>query len=101
MPPEWVKPTAAACIISVLIRTLSRMEPGTHRYADDEHVAIGEAARILGASIVTVRRWIEAGRLAPTRTPGGHYRFKVADLRALLQPSDDSNAADVPAERAS
>ena len=32
----------------------------------------------------TVSRWAEAGKLNSTRTPGGHRRFREADVRALL-----------------
>ena len=37
----------------------------------------------------TVGRWVNAGRLTSIRTPGGHHRFREADVRALLngQPS--------------
>ena len=33
---------------------------------------LGEAAELLGVSVDTVRRWADAGRLATTRTTGGH-----------------------------
>jgi excisionase family DNA binding protein len=32
----------------------------------------------------TVTRWALAGRLPSTRTPGGHVRFRRADIMALL-----------------
>ncbi|MGH8590394.1 MAG: MerR family transcriptional regulator [Gammaproteobacteria bacterium] len=68
------------------------MQSITYGYADDDHVAIGDAARILGVSITTVRRYVEGGRLTSRRTPGGHHRFNVAQIRALL----DSVPAEQP-----
>ena len=43
---------------------------------------IGEAADLLGVSVDTVRRWADAGRLATTRTAGGH---RVVDAVALAE----------------
>jgi excisionase family DNA binding protein len=50
-----------------------------------------EAARHLGVSISTVRRWSDAGHLKGYRTPGGQRRFSVEQLDAFLEslaPSD-------------
>jgi len=49
-----------------------------------------EAAALLGVSVPTVRAWSDAGRLPVHRTPGGHRRFELDELRAWLQ---DANAA--------
>ncbi|MBA2348490.1 MAG: excisionase family DNA-binding protein [Solirubrobacterales bacterium] len=46
-------------------------------------VSPGVAARSLGVSISTVRRWIEEGRLEATRTAGGHRRVSEAELRRV------------------
>ena len=43
-----------------------------------------EAARHLGVSISTVRRWSDAGHLQGYRTPGGQRRFSVEQLDAFL-----------------
>jgi excisionase family DNA binding protein len=43
-----------------------------------------EAARHLGVSISTVRRWSDAGHLKGYRTPGGQRRFSVAQLDEFL-----------------
>lgn len=56
----------------------------TNTYEDDELVAIGVAARLLGVSVGTVRRWEAAGAVESIRTPGGQRRFRVGDLRALM-----------------
>ncbi|HEX7297456.1 MAG TPA: helix-turn-helix domain-containing protein [Solirubrobacteraceae bacterium] len=43
-----------------------------------------QAARHLGVSISTVRRWSDAGHLKGYRTPGGQRRFSVAQLDEFL-----------------
>lgn len=44
---------------------------------------MGEAAALLGVSADTVRRWADDGRLAATRTEGGHRLVDGADLARL------------------
>ncbi len=46
-------------------------------------VSIGEAAKELGVSVDTVRRWTDAGKLKSVRAPSGHRRFYLADLKRL------------------
>jgi len=43
-----------------------------------------EAARHLGVSISTLRRWSDAGHLQAYRTPGGQRRFTIEQLDAFL-----------------
>ena len=43
-----------------------------------------EVAELFGVRTTTIARWARAGRLQPTRTPGGHRRYEWADVRALL-----------------
>jgi excisionase family DNA binding protein len=43
-----------------------------------------QAARRLGVSVSTVRRWSDAGHLQGYRTPGGQRRFSVAELDAFV-----------------
>jgi excisionase family DNA binding protein len=43
-----------------------------------------QAARHLGVSISTVRRWSDAGHLKGYRTPGGQRRFSQAALDEFL-----------------
>lgn len=50
-----------------------------------EQVRIGEAARILGVCIDTLRNWDERGRLKPLRTSGGHRLYRTTELERLLE----------------
>ena len=46
-------------------------------------VSIGQAAKELGVSIPTLRRWEAQGKIRPERTPSGHRRYDLAQLRGL------------------
>lgn len=48
-----------------------------------------EAARYLRISLSTLNRLEGRGELKPLRTPGGHRRYTIAMLNALLIPPDD------------
>lgn len=51
----------------------------------DRLVTIGEASKVLGVSITTLRRWEKEGRLQPDEiTPGGHRRYDLLKLRPEL-----------------
>jgi excisionase family DNA binding protein len=43
-----------------------------------------QAARYLGVSLATVRRWTDAGHVACYRTPGGQRRFSRDQLDAFI-----------------
>ena len=55
---------------------------------------IGEAAELLGVSPDTVRRWIDAGRLAADRDEHGHRTVPGAGLAAFARSAADAPAAD-------
>jgi len=44
-------------------------------------VTISQAAKILGVSEMTLRRWDEAGKLVSIRTEGGHRRYDISKIR--------------------
>ncbi len=50
-----------------------------------EWVSLGEAAEIIGVHPATIRNWAERGELPCRRTPGGHRRFRRADLEQWLE----------------
>jgi excisionase family DNA binding protein len=46
---------------------------------------LSEASTLLGVHPTTLRRWADAGDIPCLRTPGGHRRFRTADLTAWTQ----------------
>lgn len=60
---------------------------GPHRAAPStpsDWLSLAEAARVLGVSGVTLRRWADDGRVPVFTTPGGHRRFSRRTLLHLL-----------------
>lgn len=60
-----------------------------------EWVSLSEAARILGVHPATVRNWADRGHLPSQRTPGGHRRFRVADLNQWADTHRGTSSAEV------
>jgi MerR family transcriptional regulator, light-induced transcriptional regulator len=50
-------------------------------------VSAGEAARRLGVAPATIQRWVDSGVIHAERTPGGHRRIYVTELRRLIAAS--------------
>ena len=50
----------------------------------DHLLTPGDVAEIYRVTSKTVSHWADAGRLPSVRTPGGHHRFREADVQALL-----------------
>lgn len=50
---------------------------------ENKTLSINQAAKILGVSIQTLRRWDAGGKLKPTKTPGGQRRYLIDDLKKL------------------
>lgn len=56
-------------------------------------VGIGEAAKALGVTPLTLRRWDESGKLKPARvTEGGRRRYDLAKLQPELHRQQDDTA---------
>jgi diguanylate cyclase (GGDEF)-like protein/excisionase family DNA binding protein len=56
-------------------------KPGTIHDHEGQWLTVGQAARLLGVSAQTVRKWTDAGTLTTLRTQGGHRRYN----RALIE----------------
>ena len=55
-------------------------------------MTIGAAARYLGVSITTLRRWDADGRLTAHRTPSGRRRYSRAQLDQAVALPDQPTA---------
>jgi excisionase family DNA binding protein len=59
----------------------SRVSPST----PDQWLSLKDASEILGVHFTTLRKWADEGEIRVFRTPGGHRRFSIADLRRFLE----------------
>lgn len=59
----------------------------------DRLLTPGEVAAVFRVDAKTVTRWAAAGKLASTRTLGGHRRFRASDVQALLLATDAGPSA--------
>lgn len=53
--------------------------------ARGQWLSLKEASELLGIHFTTLRKWADDGEIRVFRTPGGHRRFSVADLRRFLE----------------
>ena len=53
--------------------------------APSRWLTLKDASAFLGVHYTTVRNWADRGEIRVFRTPGGHRRFSVEDLRAFLE----------------
>lgn len=53
-------------------------------------LSVQDASAMLGVSPATLRRWSAAGEVAAFTTPGGHRRYALSTVRALLPHSGDA-----------
>jgi excisionase family DNA binding protein len=66
------------------------------RGPDDELLTPAEVAAMFRVDPKTVTRWSRAGKITAIRTLGGHRRYRLAEVRALLtgtQIGDEPQAA--------
>jgi excisionase family DNA binding protein len=52
-----------------------------------------QAARYLGVSLATIRRWTDAGHISCYRTPGGQRRFDREQLDVFISSMQRGNGA--------
>jgi excisionase family DNA binding protein len=63
------------------------------RGGDGEWLTLGQAARFLGVAQSTIRKWSDHGRVPAFYTPGGHRRYRRADLEKFLERSGPGGAS--------
>lgn len=74
-------------------RTITRMQREIPQQHDADLLTPGEVARLFGVGQRAVARWADNGQLPHITTPGGHRRYRVGDVRRLLeQPANTSGA---------
>jgi molybdopterin-binding protein len=61
---------------------------------DPDHVTIGEAAKLLGVSADTLRRWDRSGKLETTRDAGNRRLVSRAELERLGAGPERHRAGD-------
>jgi len=54
---------------------------------EPEWLTLGQAAKYLGVAQSTIRKWSDVGRVPAFYTPGGHRRYRRADLDLFLERS--------------
>ena len=76
--------TSAAKYSATVTRPHKRVpeSPGGGRVA---WLSLGQAAKYLGVSESTLRKWSDEGRVPAFSTPGGHRRFRTRDLDDFLE----------------
>ena len=63
---------------------------------DPDWLTLGQAAHFLGVAQSTLRTWADASRVPAFYTPGGHRRFRRADLESFLARSGPGRADSGP-----
>jgi excisionase family DNA binding protein len=61
--------------------------------AQPEWLTLGQAAKYIGVAQSTMRKWSDLGRVSAFYTPGGHRRYRRADLDRFLDRSGPTSAA--------
>jgi two-component system cell cycle sensor histidine kinase/response regulator CckA len=54
---------------------------------EPDWLTLGQAAKYLGVAQSTIRKWSDQGRVPAFYTPGGHRRYRRADLDKFLESS--------------
>jgi excisionase family DNA binding protein len=71
-------------------------QPATRRVQqiESDWLTLGQAASFLGVAQSTIRKWSDDGKVAAFYTPGGHRRFRRADLEAFIAGSGPRRVPD-------
>jgi excisionase family DNA binding protein len=72
------------------------LTPAPTQHRDDSQLVFtsSQAARYLGVSLATVRRWTDAGHVSCYRTPGGQRRFSRDQLDEFIASMRRGRQAD-------
>lgn len=71
-------------------QTVPEPPPADQRSQPDEHLLTSsEVAALFRVGQSSVNRWAVTGRISSLRTPGGRYRFRESEVRALLAGGDE------------
>ena len=78
----------AATLGSFLVAVAYRDLPGRRApTTEPDWLTLGQAAKYLGVAQSTIRKWSDQGRVPAFYTPGGHRRYRRADLDKFLESS--------------
>jgi excisionase family DNA binding protein len=72
---------------------MASREPRRAAAGESDWLTLGQAAKYLGVAQSTIRKWSDVGRVPAFYTPGGHRRYKRADLDAFLERSGPGKPA--------
>ena len=80
--------------------------PSSRNQSGTQWLSLKQASEFLGVHFTTLRKWADEGELRVFRTPGGHRRFSLSDLRRFLEErvgsapaADAQNFIDVAVDR--
>lgn len=63
----------------------------TSRGSNEEFLTPGQVAALFRVDPKTVSRWARAGKIGCMITPGGHRRYRSAEVYALLRVNPNSS----------
>jgi excisionase family DNA binding protein len=78
------RPRSAAESRRRVLRRVYPSAPDRPRFLEARLLRAGEVAALLQVSRRSVAAWAQRGFLPFIETPGGHRRFRAADVRALV-----------------
>jgi len=61
---------------------------------EKEYISIGKAAKILGITTMTLRRWDKSGKFSAIRTPSGRRMYSVKQIKSLISAPIFSSATE-------
>lgn len=67
-----------------VLRRVYPRAPERPRFLETRLLRAGEVATLLQVSRRSVAAWAQRGLIPYIETPGGHRRFRAADIRALV-----------------